>query len=330
MANYSRMAMEVNKLIAKELLSSKPVFLPQVGSLFITLDVSSRTRVEFTPNQQMGESIVDIICKCASCTNSQAQDIYRRWLEEVKSEPTINIEGIGSIRANMFMTTESFALRLNPAKESNDNAINDTKKAPEASKNTKQVKPSQTKSDQDKSNKKKMNKVRIVFPVIILCILVIFIGYVGCFVVTDNNTDYANSYLAEAERYEEVSNNETIQSNDNKVDSSAINNNKVAQTTTQATETKQVTETKVTKPISTDTKKLRFKVVYGVFSTRENAEKAMREIEQKKVKAISDIYTYGDKFLVSIYESATRNECLEFINTHQSDIPGIWVYERKY
>ncbi len=115
MENDSRMALEVNKLINGKLLSSESIYMPEVGTLYVeTTDAVSKQRKVRFSDQASGSSLVDVIQKRANCNKEQAQDVYNRWLAEVKSDKGVVLAGIGEICAGLFVASASFESRLNP------------------------------------------------------------------------------------------------------------------------------------------------------------------------------------------------------------------------
>ena len=66
-------------------------------------------------------------------------------------------------------------------------------------------------------------------------------------------------------------------------------------------------------------------VVGGVFSTPENAAKAVREIEsQGSVRCM--IYYFNNKLMVSPFESDDPAACRRFLRTHRDRWPDNWTY----
>ena len=69
-------------------------------------------------------------------------------------------------------------------------------------------------------------------------------------------------------------------------------------------------------------------VVLGIYSTEENARKAV-ELAAAKSDAACRIYRYADKYMVSIYEDAERAECNRFMRTASADYPDLWIYTKQ-
>ena len=114
---------EVNKIIYNMLISGRGVYLSDVGTLYVERQgarrisndklLSPRNVVRFT-SQEQAPSLVSEIVSIAGCGLEQAQDIYDRWLQKVRSEGRITIGDIGSIQGHTFTTESSFNSAINP------------------------------------------------------------------------------------------------------------------------------------------------------------------------------------------------------------------------
>lgn len=67
-------------------------------------------------------------------------------------------------------------------------------------------------------------------------------------------------------------------------------------------------------------------VVLGVYSTPENAARAAREAAEKNGAFRCGIYRFGQKYMVSPFESEDAETCALFIRTHADEFPGMWSY----
>ena len=117
------MVTEVNKIIFNALVGGRGVYLPEVGTLYIerqaarkisnTKLLSPRNVVAFS-SQEQAASLVREIETIASCSESQAADIYERWLKQTRVENTLIIDGIGVLVDKSFRMEEEFAATINP------------------------------------------------------------------------------------------------------------------------------------------------------------------------------------------------------------------------
>ena len=67
-------------------------------------------------------------------------------------------------------------------------------------------------------------------------------------------------------------------------------------------------------------------VVLGVFSTEENARRAVRETEAKESALRCWIYRFGGKFMVSPFSSDDAGACAQFIRVQDGRFPDMWTY----
>ncbi len=346
MGHHSRMAMEVNKLIGKHLLSKEPLHLPGVGSLYLAAADAQRG-VEFSA-EPLGCSLVEVISRCASCTEDQALDIYKRWLSESRSDQVIHIEGIGNLNAGVFTTVEPFESRLHellahvdeapivatpvaPAVESAPQPERETDKKPEEQPKTTVVppavfpvrsndvasaptrvepspKPKKVNRPNRREEEMKEKKSKKMMWVILILLLIIIIGYFGY--------QYFNSQsqAREKARIELLAQQNAAAQKQKEADSLAkVEADRLA-------EEKRLAEEAEASP--------RFMVVYGVFTVESNAAKAV-DIVKRQFNATGKIYPFEGRYLVSVFESESRKECQTFFMNHYDDLTDSWIYELK-
>ncbi len=114
---------EVNKLIFNTLISEGAVYLPDVGVIFLHRIAAAevardrvaapRFSVQFS-SQMKATSLVDVISNVASVDSAQAEDIYFRWLDKVRSTNGVDIEGVGRVVNKSFVAEEQLIKSLNP------------------------------------------------------------------------------------------------------------------------------------------------------------------------------------------------------------------------
>lgn len=121
--NENPMTGQVNRLIGNRLAAGCELFLPAVGSLYIQQrgarriskrEVEPPCRVVCFSPQERGASLVEEIAAAARCEQERAQSIYDRWLDDVLGENTLTIEGVGELKFRNFTPDEEFDLLLNP------------------------------------------------------------------------------------------------------------------------------------------------------------------------------------------------------------------------
>lgn len=67
-------------------------------------------------------------------------------------------------------------------------------------------------------------------------------------------------------------------------------------------------------------------VVLGVFSTPENAARAVDAAAEKDPSVRCGIYRFGTKFMVSPFESADTEACALFVRNYSDRFPDLWTY----
>ena len=114
---------EVNKLIFNTLISEDAVYLPDVGVIYLHRIAAAevardrvaapRISVQFS-SQMKATSLIDVISNVANVDSTQADDIYTRWLDKVRTANGIDIEGIGRVVNKSFVAEEQLLKSLNP------------------------------------------------------------------------------------------------------------------------------------------------------------------------------------------------------------------------
>ena len=113
----------VNNLIYNTLIANGSVALPSIGCLIIVRRPASVSGGKVFPPKQVVEfssrveanTIIDYIVEVASVDMAQAEDIYRRWLDKVRTEDGVVIEGVGELRGKTFVVATELLRVLNPA-----------------------------------------------------------------------------------------------------------------------------------------------------------------------------------------------------------------------
>lgn len=67
-------------------------------------------------------------------------------------------------------------------------------------------------------------------------------------------------------------------------------------------------------------------VVLGVFSTPENAGRAVQAAAAKDSSLVYNIYRFGEKLMVSPFDAEDAEACRRFIREQSGRFPGMWTY----
>ena len=70
-------------------------------------------------------------------------------------------------------------------------------------------------------------------------------------------------------------------------------------------------------------------VVMGVFSTEENAGRAVEQLRSNIKDVGAEVLPFGSKYMVTAYGSDSRAECNTFISSYRDIYPDLWVYNKK-
>jgi hypothetical protein len=76
-------------------------------------------------------------------------------------------------------------------------------------------------------------------------------------------------------------------------------------------------------------KEYAYYVVMGIFSTQENADRAVEQVKKKIEDPQCKILPFKDKFMVTIYGSDTAGDCNAYAKSYHDIYPDLWVYARK-
>lgn len=71
-------------------------------------------------------------------------------------------------------------------------------------------------------------------------------------------------------------------------------------------------------------------VVQGVYSTERNALRAARAASEAGGEAVRcGVYRFGDKFMVSLFETDDVAAAAAFVRTHAGRFPEAWPYKAR-
>lgn len=120
------MVNEVNKLVYNALLKYHALYLPSVGTLRVVRRpavFSSKNEllpphsdVEYS-SQNCAKSLIDIIIVEAGVDTKRTEEIYSRWLDQVRDGSAIVIDGVGVLRDKSFETDKALINALNISAE---------------------------------------------------------------------------------------------------------------------------------------------------------------------------------------------------------------------
>lgn len=305
---------EVNKIVGNLLLSSGEVCIDGVGSLFTLRKGATRTsrksvvppyRIVGFTTEQRGPSLREEIARVAGVDAQRATELFDRWLSEVLDGDTLTIEGVGVLRCEEFVADEAFAALLNPQ-----------------GRTPVRLKP-------------KPNVALYIFAVVSILFALVVAGYLYV-----DNHDIALFGAQEQTVATSHSATDGATQAPNKVTAQPVDSVAVSVSATEATEAvaqvhnqpqsqpQPVTAESVAEAIGYTTQGRSY-VVLGVFSTAENAAKAIGQAQAQADNVRCEVYHYGEKYMVALYSAESRGECQEFARSLGDTFNDLWIYSRK-
>ena len=70
-------------------------------------------------------------------------------------------------------------------------------------------------------------------------------------------------------------------------------------------------------------------VVMGIFSTEENASRAVAQAESRIKDLSCKVLPFKDKYMVTLYGSDKITDCNAFANSYRDIYADLWVYKKK-
>ncbi len=325
------MVEEVNKIIYNMLIGGKGVVLPGVGTLFIERQgakriskdrlLSPRNAVNFS-SQAEGRSIVDEIVAIAGCGEEQARDIYDRWLAKTCDGKRITIGGVGVLNDKSFSPEPEFNAAINPGGV-------------------------KTLVVRRRSNAW-LYTVSGVCVAVAVCVGVYMMWgdalFGGVSIVGGDGTKIRlkTSSVVE-EDVEPTTDSLPSALSDGAAGTLSAQNSGVA-ATQPAAEPSATAQPAAAQPAATPAGSTAaqpqpsaaqagtdyaFWVVSGVFSTEQNAARAL-EMAGKNIKDMEGrIIPFKDKYIAALFGSDNRADCNAFARSYKDIYPDLWIYEVK-
>lgn len=290
------MVQEVNKLIYNTLILHGGIILPGVGSLVLRrnaarFDGKNRVvpptySVEFSSVAE-AVSLIDEIVKVANVDRAMAEDIYGRWLDKVKHDAIICIDGVGEIRNKSFVADKQLLLQIN-----GDN----------------------TKPMTMTRRRRRGRAVVIIILILALCCgALYYIWLSNNEAVVRVDEDDINIEITSDDKHQGVEEEVIIdiaigeEEHDNEGDILAV------------TEESSLDDW-------TSNPDIRHWLVVGTYSTMENAQRAKRDNEEEHADHVFDIYPLGEMYAVVVYGSSTLEECEAFKRAVSNEFSHVWIH----
>ena len=296
------MVSEVNKLIYNILISSGGVLLPEVGTIFIERKPAtalskkriSAPRYELSfSSHRPATSIVDSIQLATNISEKEALDIYERWLDKVRVDGVVTIEGVGVLRNKSFVADRAILAQINPV----DNAVIEviTKK----------------------------NRVAL-YLALLLSIPTIIAGVK--YFIFPNDYEQENEIVAEISEREIVPQPEQIVTPI--VEEEDIVTEEVELVEPVIEQIIQEPEQEVIDDWR-ENSDIRHWAVIGSYSTEDNVNRAITNLEKQHPHLKFSSFKLGSMYAVSPFGSTDRETCEEFVSNYRDDFKQIWIHTPK-
>ncbi len=331
---------QIGRLVGNLLASGREVFLPGVGSLYTERQGARRLSkrwvqpprraVSFSSHER-GTSLEASIARAASCDADTARQAYGRWLSRALVDGTLTVIGVGTLRDKHFTPTPEFSARLNPQGEE-----------------PVRIKPARR------------------FDWVLwtgIAAIVGVVGFVAFWWMNDRSfslnpdrrptvAQTAGALQTSAEsavqpthteaetaltRPQPASEQQPAASQPQPAvsrDDSAANAGQAtrpedsahASGTPEATRPDPSANANETSGAPASLVSGRKYVVFGVFSSPANAARAAESVAAKNGALRCGIYRFGNKLLVSPFESDDAQACTLFIRAHAGEFSDLWIY----
>ena len=351
---------QVGRVVGNVLAAGGEIFLPEVGSLCVERRRAQRLSrrsvrppyraVTFTPQRQ-GVSLVEEIARVLTASGMSeaeapqaAQEVYGRWLERVREGETLTVCGVGVLKQDRFTLDEAFDRRLNPQGHAPvkvrsagrpDWVIWIGAAAVAAAVGIGGYSYLTTRPERSVAVSADRNPSAGVAGDAAVGQETVAAGTAGSAAgaadavggpAADDAADGAGSSAAASEPAGNASGASASDTGAATAGKTAGTDSGAAVTARQTvrTESRPASRPAGTEPASMTSK--RSYVVLGVFSTPENAARAVDAAAEKDPSVRCGIYRFGTKFMVSPFESADTEACALFVRNYSDRFPGLWIY----
>ena len=305
------MKQQIDNLIRNLLGEGQDIYLPQVGTLMVrrrpAMMTSSKVvsapyrEVTFT-GEQRGESLLDIIVSMTDVTTERAEAIYEQWLQQVRRDDEVRIDGVGVVRQRQFEPEKSFVTYLNP---------------------------------QPRKSVKLRPRTNYLFYVLASLCILFAIGVAGYTLYSEQlfaeRMDKPFSFALCGERIET--------STEQPSEVQAVENASVAahEPAAEPVAELEIVSEPVEEPTVEKVQPLDMKMgysyaVWGVYSELKNAEYYVGLVSEHYIDLTPAIYNYNNRYMVAVFERKSRGECAELVGRLKELSPSfreMWVYTKR-
>lgn len=303
------MVSQVNNIIFNLIVSGQGVWLPDIAALRIVRRPAQRgdssrvvlpphLAVEFTSHRE-GVSLVDEIARVAAVDPTAARDIYDRWIDKTLCDGVLTIEGVGILRGKSFVVDESLAALL--AADS----------------------PTTVRIVERRGSRRVVVTLAFLLFVAAAAGAIWFLTYGDMSETMPDGEAAAELSHAAEQPAAELADMPSVAEDEAAEESIAAAVDDSAETEITAPDSNAVESASV---IAAD---IRYRVIIGSYSTRENAERAIADAERRVSGLHLEIRPLGRLFAVAAFGAPTREECEAFMRAHREEFPQAWVNPAK-
>lgn len=315
------MVNEVNSLIFNRLVEGGDILIPDIGTLRVVRTDARKIRgrrVE-APSYSIiydksfdGLSLVDIIIVSTGADRFEAEDIVRRWLDKSTIEKTLKIEGVGSLCSSQFTIDDDMHQVLNP----NDRVVTIAHK-----------------------RSKTPLIVAIVSLVVIISAALVYIfdpfslrgtfnNYVENQLVADENisTDFVDVTDDAANSGERIA---EVADSDNGSASVDVDNTQTSASSLESPSSTSIEHADEDVPHDWREHRVRHYVIFGSYSTVQNANVAIGNIMRDNPSAQCMILPHGRFHAIAVFGSDNIDECKAFKRENRALYKDAWIHTPK-
>lgn len=308
------MANEVNKLIHNTILDQGGVSLPGVGTIYVTrkpaTKISSksisapRLTLALSPDKR-SISIVDAIANIAQVDTTQAEDIYRRWLNKVRQDDgSISIFEVCSINNSHIVIDPLFSNKLN----------------------------------QSSNNEIEISYQSHTYRNICIILAVIAVAFVAAYWLYSNTLKDTTSNEVQVEiSTEAIADNNIDEIEIILSDNQDVTTDGIAEEITDddIVVEEQGSTTDMIESVTIDDWRerddIRHWVVVGSYSSEENVARAIADLEAKNPDIMFATFQLGSMYAIAAFGSSEYADCELFKQEHMKQFKQSWIHTpRKY
>ena len=305
------MKQQIDNLVRNLLGEGQDIYLPQVGTLMVrrrpAMMTSSKVvsapyrEVTFT-GEQRGESLVDIIISMTDVTGERAEAIYDQWLQQVRRDDEVRIDGVGVVRQRQFEPEKSFVTYLNP---------------------------------QPRKSVKLRPRTNYLFYVLASLCILFAIGVAGYTLYSEQlfaeRMDKPFFFALRGDSDEITTEKSSAVQEFESVPAAA------QEPVAEAVAELEIVSEPVEEPVVEKAQPLDMKMgysyaVWGVYSELKNAEYYVGLVSERYIDLTPAIYKYNNRYMVAVFERKSRGECAELVDRLKELSPAfrdMWVYTKR-